>query len=105
MSPSSDAFAATLARVWDQSRPGLIARVDAIDRAVAGAGDGNAEPALVEAGRAEAHKLAGLLGTFGRANGTELARELEARLAAGPAPAEAPELAALAAALRTEIES
>jgi HPt (histidine-containing phosphotransfer) domain-containing protein len=105
MTPPSDAFAATLARVWEQSLPGLIARVDAIDRAVAAAGAGDADAALMEAGRTEAHKLAGVLGTFGRARGTELARSLEARLAAGPGRAEATELAALAAALRAEIEA
>jgi HPt (histidine-containing phosphotransfer) domain-containing protein len=105
MSPPSDAFAATLARVWEQSRPGLLVRVDAIDRALTAARAGRADPALTEAARVEAHKLAGLLGTFGRGRGTELARELETRLAAGPTPVEASELAALAAALRTEIES
>jgi HPt (histidine-containing phosphotransfer) domain-containing protein len=105
MTPPSDAFAATLARVWDQSRPALMERVDAIERAVSATGEGRADADLTEAGRSEAHKLAGLLGTFGRARGTELARTLEARLGAGPAPAEAPELAALAAGLRTEIET
>jgi hypothetical protein len=103
MSEVSSDFAATLARVYEQSRPGLLERVDAIDRAVAAAGAGAGDAAVTEAGRGEAHKLAGLLGTFGRGEGTDLARALEARLAAGPAPDEAPELAALAAALRAEV--
>jgi HPt (histidine-containing phosphotransfer) domain-containing protein len=103
MSDVEDTFAATLARIYEQSRPGLLGRVDVIDRAVAAAGAGAADAEATEAGRGEAHKLAGLLGTFGRGEGTELARVLETRLAAGPSPDEAPELAALAAALRTEV--
>jgi HPt (histidine-containing phosphotransfer) domain-containing protein len=60
-----------------------------------------------EAANTAAHKLAGVLGTFGLTRGTVLARELEIMYSQenGPDPAMAAQLKALAAELRTLVES
>ncbi len=95
---------AALAAVWERERPVLLERVAAVERAAAasaGGAPGGPAPGAetIEAGRAAAHKLAGVLGTFGLGRGTELARELEARL--GEAD---PGLPGLAAELRAVVE-
>jgi HPt (histidine-containing phosphotransfer) domain-containing protein len=60
-----------------------------------------------QAANAAAHKLAGVLGTFGLARGTALARELEIMYSreGGPDRSLAPRLAAIAAELRTIVAS
>jgi HPt (histidine-containing phosphotransfer) domain-containing protein len=90
---------ADLGEIWERARPILLARVAVVERATAGLGDGSASQAAVAAGRSEAHKLAGVLGTFGLGRGTELARELERRLEK-PEPDDAIPLERLAAELR-----
>jgi Hpt domain-containing protein len=62
--------------IWRRARPRMLARVDAIDRAIDALGD-DAEGEAVRAGSAEAHKIAGLAGTFDRDDATRLARSLE----------------------------
>lgn len=99
----SDPVAAGLARVWRRARPVLLARVTAIERAVAALGKGPAGRATVEAGHAEAHRLTGVLGTFGLERGTELARQLERGLSE-PGAGEAAALERLAATLRKLVE-
>jgi HPt (histidine-containing phosphotransfer) domain-containing protein len=74
--PSLDA---ALQRIWERAQPRLLARVDAIDEAIAALDDAES----VDAGRAEAHKIAGLAGTFGLAEATRLARSIEHQLEAG----------------------
>jgi HPt (histidine-containing phosphotransfer) domain-containing protein len=74
--PSLDA---ALQRIWERAQPRLLARVDAIDGAIAALDDS----ATVAAGRAEAHKIAGLAGTFGLGEATRLARSIEHQLEAG----------------------
>ncbi len=60
-----------------------------------------------EAAFEAAHKLAGVLGTFGLTRGTVLARELEINFSRGdgPDPASGKRLAAIAAELRAMVES
>jgi HPt (histidine-containing phosphotransfer) domain-containing protein len=74
--PSLDA---ALQRIWERAQPRLLARVDAIDQAIAALGDAE----RVQTGRAEAHKIAGLAGTFGLGEASQLARSIEHQLEAG----------------------
>ena len=74
--PSLDA---ALQRIWERAQPRLLARVDAIDHAIAALGDSE----RVQTGRAEAHKIAGLAGTFGLGEASQLARSIEHQLEAG----------------------
>ena len=77
---SEVAWQAQLADLWERRRPAIIARVEHLE-ALAAASDPS--PEEVEAGRTEAHKLRGLLGTIGLPAGTEAAGEVEDLLAAG----------------------
>ena len=69
-----------LGELFDRRRPAILARIESL----AGLADA-AEPTAeeLEAGRVEAHKLHGLLGTIGLPEGSEVAAEIEGRLAAG----------------------
>jgi HPt (histidine-containing phosphotransfer) domain-containing protein len=67
-------------RIWARARPRLVARVDAIDRAI-DALDADADPDVIETGRDAAHKISGLAGTFDLDEATQLARSLEHALA------------------------
>jgi Hpt domain len=99
--PSLDS---ALAELWMQARPRLLGRLETIDRAVAAHRAGTLGAEEAEDARGEAHKLVGLLGSFGRPAGTEPSRALEAGLAA-PAQAETGELERRAAELRGVIEA
>jgi HPt (histidine-containing phosphotransfer) domain-containing protein len=85
--------------------PAILGRVDAIGRAAA---EGASSDEL-EAGRADAHKLRGLLGTLGLARGSELAAaietELEAAVEGNGMPGWSERVAAQAGELRAEVES
>jgi HPt (histidine-containing phosphotransfer) domain-containing protein len=74
-----------LRRVWERRRGDVLARVDAIDAALAGDRD---EPAREEA-RRQAHMLAGSAGTFGFPEASVIARELEHTLGTAAAPDDA----------------
>jgi chemotaxis protein histidine kinase CheA len=65
-----------LDRIWERARPNLLARVDAIDRAIDSL-DGDANPDVIASGRDAAHKITGLAGTFSLDQATTLARSLE----------------------------
>jgi HPt (histidine-containing phosphotransfer) domain-containing protein len=92
-----------LQAIWTRHRSEVLARLDAIERAVAS----DADPGLRADGWRAAHQLAGTLGTFGFTRGTELARQLEAHLgerqAVPPDPC-APDLRTLACDLRCELD-
>jgi chemotaxis protein histidine kinase CheA len=68
-----------LHRIWTRARPKLVARVDAIDRAIAAldADADAADPDVIDSGRDAAHKISGLAGTFDLDEATRLARSLE----------------------------
>jgi Hpt domain len=93
-----------LAAIWQRAQPKLLARLDVIDTAVAAMGRGDLDPELAESARSEAHKTAGLIGTFGLHDGTDLARTLEHGLEpdAGADPAE---MTRTAGELRAMLES
>ncbi len=90
---------ADLGEIWERSQPLLLRRVAVVERAVVELGAGSARQASIAAALSEAHKLAGVLGTFGLDRGTEIARELERRLEE-PDPGDAIPLERLAAELR-----
>ena len=67
-----------IAALWDEARPRLRARVEALEAAAAGALDeAQRDSALIEA-----HTLVGTLGAFGMIEGTEAARAAERALQA-----------------------
>ncbi len=103
-SPLSDGVHKALGELWQRSLPLLDERVTAIELATVELSGGPSEPGRIETGRSEAHKLAGVLGTFGLDRGTELARDLDEHLACPRAGQEATRLARVAAELRAVIE-
>jgi chemotaxis protein histidine kinase CheA len=91
-----------LAKIWERAKPKMLERCDAIDRAL-DALEGDGDPEAIETGRAEAHKIAGLAGTFDLAEATRLARVIEHALD-DHASADAAELRGDAQQLRTILE-
>jgi HPt (histidine-containing phosphotransfer) domain-containing protein len=71
---------AAIAALWEQFRPLVDTRVRLIENHLLGSG----EAELTEVARA-AHNLAGALGSYGRPEGSELARRIEHALLAGEA--------------------
>jgi HPt (histidine-containing phosphotransfer) domain-containing protein len=94
----------TLCDIWDRAYPVVLERVRTIEDAIAELSKQHPQGKPIDAGRADAHKLAGTLGTFGLDRGTELARALEARLSASSSTEKATETKRLAAELRSTIE-
>jgi HPt (histidine-containing phosphotransfer) domain-containing protein len=103
--PSDADLAAAIAALWNDAQPRALERVAVLETAVAALGDGTLDAATADEATGEAHKLAGALGTFGMPAGTERARAIEHRLAGGVTPADAEELAAGVATLRTIVEA
>ena len=98
-------MAEVLARLWTKFLPEMEQRVALVSEAAQALAAGSLNEEQREAGHAAAHKLAGSLGLFGLARGTEIARRLEHLLETVPADAAgiasgADELRALLAAHR-----
>ena len=74
-----DDIHAAIARLWERSRPVVLERVAALQETATALAAGPVAEDVHDA-RAEAHKLAGSLGTFGVAQGSELARGIEQEL-------------------------
>ncbi len=72
-----DAMQARLDAIWEQSRDAIAARVHAIEDAAMALLEGDLDSTTRAHARGEAHKLAGVAGTFGFAQATERAREAE----------------------------
>lgn len=108
--PAPDAQAAITAvldRLWTQFLPQMRERIAILEKS---AKDFAADQLTIEQheqSSAAAHKLAGVLGTFGLTRGTVLARELEVLYSRenGPDPELAEQLASAAAELRILVES
>ena len=95
-----------LDRMWARFLPQIEERVAILESAAAFTAN-QLSIEQHEAASAAAHKLAGVLGTFGLARGTVLARELEILYSreGGPDPAFAGRLASIAAELRTIVQN
>ncbi len=100
----SEGVQEALAELWQRSLPLLDERVTAIERATVELSGGPSEPGRIALGRGEAHKLAGVLGTFGLDRGTELARDLDEHLTCPRAGQEAARLVGVAAELRAVVD-
>jgi len=70
-------------RLWTKFQPQMVERVTTLQKAAESAARGTLGAAEQQTASSDAHKLAGVLGTFGLQEGTELAREAE-NLYAGP---------------------
>lgn len=92
-----------VAAAWRQTRPTVIERVETVRRAADAAASDALGPAQREAAWHDAHKLVGLLGMYGIATGSELAREADRQLH-GDGPIDGRALAAAARSLRTVVE-
>jgi HPt (histidine-containing phosphotransfer) domain-containing protein len=97
---------ATMTRIWEQIRQNVMDRLEVLDQAVAALREGDLNEELRESAEREAHKLGGLVGTFGYAEGTRSAKKMERMLEAGLplGQAEAQWLSDLVAALRSDLE-
>lgn len=64
-------------RLWTKFLPQMVERVATLQKAAESAANGTLGAAEQQSAGSDAHKLAGVLGTFGLQEGTELAREAE----------------------------
>lgn len=105
-SPYPPGFAAALDRLWERHLPEIEDRLDVIESAAAATAAGTLTQQQQQAAQAAAHKLAGVLGSFGLADATAPAREIEQLYAAESAPPRenAAHLASMAVSLRSLIE-
>ena len=96
-----------LDRMWIQFLPQIKERLAILDAAAAAFAANNLPAEQHEAANSAAHKLAGVLGSFGLPKGTVLARELEIMYSreGGPDPALGQNLFSIAAELRAIIEA
>jgi HPt (histidine-containing phosphotransfer) domain-containing protein len=100
-------LAAALDRLWTQFLPQMQVRVEVLEAVAKAFAAGKLSVDQHEAAQVAAHKLAGVLGTFGLSRGTVVARELELVYAnpGEPDPELAERLLSRAAELRTIIAS
>jgi HPt (histidine-containing phosphotransfer) domain-containing protein len=94
-------------RLWVRFLPEIEERIAVLDTAAEALAAGTLTAARRETASAAAHKLAGVLGTFGLTRGTVLARELEIGFNRkdGPDPASWKRLGAIAKELQAMVES
>lgn len=91
-----------MTQLWTRFLPHLEERVRALETAACGLSQESFVPGDCEVGSAAAHKLAGVLGSFGLHEGTHLAREAEVLCAdvAAPDPIASARVAEIALQLR-----
>ncbi len=77
MSDSANPLAGAMQQLWTRFLPQMEERVAVVSQAASAYAAGTLTTEQRAAAAAEAHKLAGVLGTFGLMQGTELAREAE----------------------------
>ena len=96
----------TLTKIWGQIRGTVMGRLEVLEKATAALQDANLNHELRQEAGSEAHKLGGLLGTFGYSEGTRLAKQIERILETGSplGHAEALSFSALVVSLRDELE-
>jgi HPt (histidine-containing phosphotransfer) domain-containing protein len=105
MSDAADAMRRQLDAIWERSRKEIETRVAAIESAAIALLDGSLDDELRGTALREAHKLAGVAGTFGFPRSTALAREVETLLRPGYeiVPSDVLRLSAIANELRVEL--
>ena len=93
--------------LWVRFLPDIQERVTILEAAAEASGKGKLAAKQRENAQSAAHKLAGVLGTFGLTRGTVLARELELTFARESSPRRnaGTKLAEITAELRAMIES
>jgi HPt (histidine-containing phosphotransfer) domain-containing protein len=102
--PPAESVEEAFAEVWDRAYPVTVQRIGSIEEAATELAREHPDAARLDAGRSDAQKLAGVLGTFGLDRGTQLARGLEARLQARTGPAAAREAHRMAMELRSLVD-
>ena len=104
---AQSAMSEALDRMWARFLPQMRERVDSLDATAQAFAAGTLSVERQEEAQSAAHKLAGVLGTFGLTRGTVLARELELTFARESSPGSegSAKLAATVAELRTMVES
>jgi HPt (histidine-containing phosphotransfer) domain-containing protein len=103
--PGEPAFAEALNRLWVKFLPQIEQRVAILEAAAASLAEGALTADQQQEASSEAHKLAGVLGTFGLNEGTLLAREAETAYRGDAGPAMAARLTEIAAQLRAVLAS
>ena len=93
--------------LWSRFLPEMNQRVQLLESAAQAAAAGRLSDEQQAEAHSAAHKLAGVLGTFGLTRGTVLARELEMMYSQhnGRDPAQAEQMAQIAAELRAIVAS
>lgn len=107
MDQSRQAMTEALNRLWNQFRPQMVERVSLLEGANRALSANKLSKDQQAEANSAAHKLAGVLGTFGLTKGTVLAREAEL-LYAGDAetdPGSLPRLNEIAHELKAIVES
>ena len=94
-----------LDRLWKQFLPQIEERVEAMDAANRALSEGKLSTDLRATANSAAHKLAGVLGTFGLTRGTILAREAELLYCGDTDPAVVLHLKEIATELRSLVNS
>jgi HPt (histidine-containing phosphotransfer) domain-containing protein len=89
--------------LWVKYLPQLEERIANLEKAARGLATGELTTTQRAAASSDAHKLAGVLGTFGLQEGTELAREAEQAYDTGNG-ADSTRLAEIASILRTMVD-
>lgn len=92
-----------LDKLWHQFRPQMEERVATLEAAGRAVAEGRFSAEQREAAHAAAHKLAGVLGTFGLTRGTILAREAESCFLTETVSAPAAQLMTIAEQLRAMV--
>ena len=102
-----ESAAAAVRALWERHRSTVLARVEAVEEAALAVSRGALPADLRAEALLQAHRLVGTLGIFGLAEGTQIARRVEAMLQPGARHGRAAGRALLAdaAALRREVES
>jgi HPt (histidine-containing phosphotransfer) domain-containing protein len=105
--PTDETISGALDQMWGRHRSLILERVAVLEAAASAVIAKTLTESGREAAQAAAHKLAGTLGMFNLARGTDLARELDLAYSSESALATASgaHLATLAAELRTMIEN